>query len=228
VNRCCDTEKFKLVNSAFVDKLNPWCGTLSLGGITVRLQGIWTSNVSLALLLGATSTNLLASEMATATYTVKQLSPSSFEYDLTLDDTGTTDIGTFWFSWIPGEGFLGTLPTSVSDPAGWTDMITNGGLMDGFAIQWVAGPGAALLPGQSLSGYKFDSALTPAQLAGDSPFHPGSRESTFFVYSGAPFSDAGSQGVAQQAATVPEPSSVALSAVAIAFAIRGRKLLARV
>ena len=39
---------------------------------------------------------------ATATYTDMLVSPGVYQYDLTLNNTGTTTIGTFWFSWIPG------------------------------------------------------------------------------------------------------------------------------
>ena len=39
---------------------------------------------------------------ATATYTDMMVSPGLFQYDLTLTNMGTTTIGTFWFSWIPG------------------------------------------------------------------------------------------------------------------------------
>jgi hypothetical protein len=35
-------------------------------------------------------------------------------------------------------------PLSVISPAGWTDMVTNGGATDGFAIQWVANPSSVL------------------------------------------------------------------------------------
>ena len=56
-----------------------------------------------------------------------QVSPGVFQYHLTLNNTGTTSIGTFWFSWIPGAGFMGVSPTNVMSPAGWTDTVTNGG-----------------------------------------------------------------------------------------------------
>lgn len=64
---------------------------------------------------------------ATATYTDMMVSPGIFQYDLTLMNTGTTTIGTFWFSWIPGQGFMGVPPTNVMSPVGWSNMITNSG-----------------------------------------------------------------------------------------------------
>ena len=163
-----------------------------------------------------------ASEAATATYASTPLSPTSWHYSLTLVDTGTTTLGTFWFAWVPGEDFMPTSPSDIDSPAGWSAKITNDGAADGFAIQWKAGAGALLTPGQSLSGFMFDSATSPAQMMGDSPFFPGTPVTTTFVYQGAPFSDAGVVlEVSPAAAAVPEPSSLALMGLgALVFAAR--------
>jgi hypothetical protein len=56
-----------------------------------------------------------------------QVSPRLFQYDRTLNNTETTTIGTFCFSWIPGTGFMGVSRTNLMSPAGWTDTVTNGG-----------------------------------------------------------------------------------------------------
>jgi hypothetical protein len=156
-----------------------------------------------------------ASEAASATFSSTQLSPTSWQYSLTLDDTGTTDLGTFWFAWVPGEDFMSTAPSNIADPAGWSAITTHGSAADGFAIQWKAGAGALLAPGQSLSGFMFDSGMSPAEMMGDSPFFPGTPVTTAFVYQGAPFSDAGVELMATPAATaaVPEPSSLAMMAL---------------
>ena len=133
-------------------------------------------------------------ESASATITATQLGPSTYQYTVMLDDTGSTTIGTFWFAWVPGEDFLDTKPSSVTAPAGWTDNITNAGSNDGFAIQWIASsPSSDLQPGGSLTGFSFESSQSPSSLFGNSSFHPGMSELTSFVYSGAPFSDAGFQ-----------------------------------
>ena len=161
---------------------------------------------------------LCASEMASATYTAMQLTPSTYEYDLTLDNIGTTNIGTFWFAWVPGEDFMPTSPTNVVSPANWTDNVTHGGAGDGFAIQWLAT--TVLAPGDVLGGFSFVSTTTPTEMAGLAAGFPGTPPvTTSFIYSGAPFSDAGFQFVVAEAATptVPEPSSLALFAVGMAF-----------
>ena len=35
------------------------------------------------------------------------------DYSITLNNTGTTTIGTFWFGWVPGAGFLSAAPTDI-------------------------------------------------------------------------------------------------------------------
>jgi hypothetical protein len=147
-------------------------------------------------------------EMASASIAVNPLGPSLWQYDITLHDTGSTTIGTFWFAWVPGEDLLASSPSSVESPTGWTDMITGGGAGDGFAVQWIVSPSSVLAPSASLKGFSFESSDAPSSVFGDSVFHHGTPVPTSFVYSGAPFSDAGFQFVAT--AAVPEPSAWAM------------------
>jgi hypothetical protein len=143
----------------------------------------------------------LYSSAETATAQVALLSTTGtgsstiFNYQITLSDTGSTPLGTFWFGWTPGRDFMNSTPTAVSDPTGWTDTITNEGSGDGFAIQWVAGSNAVSV-GHSLTGFDFSSAQSPTELAGKSAFFSSIPVETSTVYSGAPFSDAGDQFVA--------------------------------
>jgi hypothetical protein len=146
-------------------------------------------------------------------------------YALTLTDSASSasPIGTFWFSWVPGEDFMSALPTNITSPAGWTDNITGGGAGDGYAIQWLAGAGAAVSIGTSLSGFGFSSTETSAQLGANSPSHPGTPTLTTFTYSGAPFSDSGTEFVVSQVST-PEPASIAaLAPIALLLCRRSRK-----
>ena len=186
---------------------------------------------SLAILFGlalaSTVAPLHASLIGSATVTDSQINSTTFQYNLTLNDLGTTTIGTFWFSWVPGANFMPVSPTNITSPASWNPIVTNGGAADGFAIQWTASSAAAdLAAGQSLSGFSFDSTATPAQMAGLSSFHPGEPVETSFVYSGVPFSDAGFQFVATNAGSaVPEPSTSTLGAIgaAMLLLVRWRK-----
>jgi hypothetical protein len=135
---------------------------------------------------------------------------SNFDYTIVLKNSSssTDSIKTFWYSWVPGADFLGTSPISVTPPTGWVDHITHFPNVptNGFAIQFVTST-APLAPGNSLS-FMFTSAETPSQLAGNSPFYPGTPIGTSFVYSGAPF-----QGDSLQftVTSAPEPSSLALA-----------------
>ena len=77
----------------------------------------------------------LATQFTTATAPAVKLSPTSLKFptqlvgiaskaqtvtltntgtatlNITVTDTGTTPIGTFWFSWVPGQGYLPDQPT---------------------------------------------------------------------------------------------------------------------
>ena len=167
-----------------------------------------------ALMIGCISLN--AAEMATGTISGMK-SGSVYNYDITVTDTGTTTIGTFWFSWLPGEGFMSAAPSNVTGPTGWATAITNGNLpSDGFSVRWVAGPGLALNPGDTMSGFDFTSTLSPADLGELSTIHSGTPILTSFVYSGGPFSDAGASVLVTEApTTTPEPGTTSLVGIAL-------------
>lgn len=172
-------------------------------------------HASLLLAIGAMTPSMRAAELASATLSSAQVGPTTWLYSIQLNDTGTTNIGTFWFSWIPGEDFMSSLPTDVSSPTGWTDNITHGGASDGYAIQWLAGAGDAITPRGSLTGFSFESAVSPAAIAGNSPLFPSSPELTSFVYSAGPFSDGGFSFTVQEQSSpsAPEPGSIVIAAI---------------
>ena len=134
-------------------------------------------------------------EQASATITASQLDSTHWQYSLTLTDTGSTTVGTFWFAWIPLQDYLLTSPTSITDPTGWTHSITGGTAGDGFAIQWRASSASGdIASGGTLAGFSFESTDSPTYVFGDSSptfSFPQTPVVTAFVYSGAPFSDAG-------------------------------------
>ena len=109
----------------------------------------------------STSALLAAGISASATISNTQPTPGVWNYSIALNNTGTTSIGTFWFAWVPGAGFLTTTPSSISSPAGWTEINTNAG----DAIQWTSTTNL-LAAGQSLTGFNFTSTESPDAAAG--------------------------------------------------------------
>jgi hypothetical protein len=164
--------------------------------------------------LGLAST-ARAGDAASGAISSQALGGGEFDYTIKLTNTGSNNLETFWFGWVPGEDFMPVSPTNIISPANWTANITGGGANDGFAIQWLTSgstPPAPLTPDSTLT-FSFDSTATLAQLEANSVFHTTEPDLTAFVYSGAPFSDGGDQFVV---AAAPEPSSLALGLVAAA------------
>ena len=197
---------------------------------------IATSWATLFLACAAIAGSARADEIASATIDPTALGGGLFQYDITLNDIGTTPLGTFWFSWNPGQDYMPVMPTNIDSPTGWSDIVTHGGATDGYAIQWVAGSSEVLQPGQSLSGFEFQSTVTPEELAAPNVFYTtnslislfgsnlGSGIATFdsitlsnpvvtsFVYSAGPLSDAGFQFI-PDISSVPEPSTMLWTSV---------------
>jgi hypothetical protein len=143
------------------------------------------------------------------------------QYQGVVSNTGTTTIGTFWFGWIPGQNYMGSAPLTVTTPAGWTSLVTHGSATDGWGIRWTANSAASYIQtGQSLSGFNFTSAVTPAGLLGNSPFYANVPTTTSFFYIGAPFADPGLQIVAS---VVPSPMSACVLAGLMVPAMRRRR-----
>ena len=161
-------------------------------------------------MLGAIS-NGQSQTVATAQISNTPLGGGVFDYTITLNNTGTTPIETFWFAWVPGQDYLATVPTNIVSPTNWSAIITGpGGGSDGSAIQWKTSLNP-LATSSSLT-FSFESTDTPAAIAGNSVFFPTTPVGTSFVYSGAPFVGTSDQFVVQ---SVPEPSTVALLLIGV-------------
>ncbi|HTU27270.1 MAG TPA: PEP-CTERM sorting domain-containing protein [Pirellulales bacterium] len=166
--------------------------------LLLAAAAVWPAAVWLAAGGGRAEADILAS----AAITAQQVSPGEYQYDITLDDIGTTNIATFWYAWVPGEGFLASQPTNITGPAGWTDTVT-----DTYAIRW-EDAATPLVAGNSLSGFQFDSSDTPSEVFGMSVAYPTTPVDTSVVYATAPPSGSSDQFVV----TSPEPSTLAMLA----------------
>ncbi len=164
---------------------------------------------------------------AMATISVNPITDDAgmYDYTITVQNTGDTDIGTFWYAWQPGRfgapdyNFLTTTPNVTGQPNGWYPNVTGGQPFgdgfDGYGVEWYNIGGSAIPAGGSGT-FTFSSFDSPDMLAGDSSAHPGFPTQTSFVYIGTPESDPGATFVVaaptSPAPPAPEPASLALLA----------------
>src|SRR5258708_3991709 len=82
--------------------------------------------LSLLFVLGTACSIQAQSILANAQISGQAAGGGGYNYTITLNNTAasTSPIGTFWYSWIPGEDFLPSSPTSVQPPTGLTHIIT--------------------------------------------------------------------------------------------------------
>jgi len=110
---------------------------------------------------------------------------SNFDYNIFLHNTGSNTIDVLWYSWIPGGDFMTVMPTNIVAPTGWTGSVQGGGAGDGYSVQYVTSS-SPLGGGSTLSGFKFTSSETPAELTANSPIFGGIYQTGIsYVYQGA-------------------------------------------
>ena len=146
---------------------------------------------------------------------------SNFDYTISLTNTGTTDIGTFWFAWTPPGmpveyDFLPSEPFSISQPTGWLGPASAG--FPGFSIEYYNHGGSFIAPKETAT-FGFTSPDSPKTLQGSTFGFP---NTTSFIYSGSP--EVGPTARVDPV-FVPEPSTYALLAAGCAglLALRRRK-----
>jgi len=146
--------------------------------------------------------------------TISSSGSGPYTYNLTFSDAAgaTSAIGSVWYAWIPGQFYLPGVPSSASAPAGWTATVSSD------SIQFVANATVDdIVAGQSLSGFGYQAAFTPAQLAAAA--NSGKAD----AYSAGLFSDGGVIFTVQPA---PEPSGqMLLLAGATTLWLIGRRKL---
>lgn len=175
--------------------------------------------------IGLSNERASAAPQSSATISATQVGPSLYQYTLTLTNgaSSTTPIATFWYAWIPGQDYMATSPSDITVPAGWSDVVTNAGGSDGYAIQWDAGsPAADVAAGSTLTGFSYESADTPAVEFGNSPFYPTVPIVTSFTYSAGVEQGTGEKFLV----SVPEPATLGMAIPAILLLMRRRRATA--
>lgn len=195
---------FKMLNSSAQGKDNVMKATSKLR------VGRWLLTLCIG---GGTASVAFGQIYGTATLNGTPNGSGAYNYTIQLKNTGTTDIGTFWYAWIPGEFYLPTEPSSASAPAGWTaTMIQAPSAAYGYpawSVRYTADSSADYLTAGGILNFVFSSTDAPATLAGNSTQFPAMPIGTSYLYSQGPFAGSSYQLVVE---TVPEPSVLDLLA----------------
>jgi fibronectin-binding autotransporter adhesin len=118
----------------------------------------------------------------------------TFTYDIVLDNTGTTNIESFWYAWIPLTGtlpdnyynFLPSNPSGETSPTGWAPTVVGPGIFGGgYSIRWDTSSNP-LTPG-STDNYGFTTKDNFATITGpDTIAFVPVPVGTSYIYSGVP------------------------------------------
>ena len=162
---------------------------------------------ALALAAGlAVSTVSSQAQSATATISGVAAGGGVFDYTITLQNTGTTSLDSFWYAWTLSGNNLSAAISNPGSSLGWIDTALEGNT----SISWEGNSGNTLAVGQSAT-FTFDSTETPSAIT-TLP----SGESVAYVAGTGPNTFAQNDpGVASPVfsptlVAVPEPSSLGL------------------
>jgi len=160
------------------------------------------SSLAVAAVLAATA---MSSHAQSASATISDVpAGGSFDYTITLHNTGTSSLNSFWYGWTTSGDNLPSVPSSAGNLSGWANDIS------AKSIMWINSSGTALAPGQ-FGTFTFVSTSSPSAIT-TSP----SGESVAYV-GGIDFTEgvAGdSTGVFSPAlVVVPEPSTISLLSI---------------
>jgi hypothetical protein len=145
-------------------------------------------------------------QSATATISGAAAGGGVFDYTITLHNTGTTSLDSFWYAWTLSGNNLSTAISNPGSSLGWVDTALEGNT----SISWEGNSGNTLAVGQSAT-FTFASTETPSAIT-TLP----SGESVAYVSGTGPNTfDQNDPGVASPVfsptlVAVPEPSTLAL------------------
>ena len=154
----------------------------------------------------AVSTVSSQAQSATATISGVAAGGGVFDYTITLQNTGTTSLDSFWYAWTTSGNNLSAAISNPGSSLGWIDTALEGNT----SISWEGNSGNTLAVGQSAT-FTFDSTDTPSVIT-TLP----SGESVAYVNGTGPNTfEQNDPGVASPVfsptlVAVPEPSSLGL------------------
>jgi hypothetical protein len=128
--------------------------------IVNQLHKLTANRLALALAAAAglaTSAATSHAQSATATISGVAASGGVFDYTITLHNTGTTSLDSFWYAWTLSGNNLSAAITTPGSSLGWIDTALEGNT----SISWEGNSGNALAVGQSAT-FTFDSTETPS------------------------------------------------------------------
>jgi PEP-CTERM motif len=169
------------------------------------------------LALSAIRSSLAQGVSATADITAHPAAGGTYDYSITLHNTGEQPLTEFWFAWYTysyppyytyNYDLLPSQPGNVQAPAGWSPyVIGTGGASDGYSIDFTTS--TPLAAGSSLGGFMFTSTDSPSTLAAPSPYYYGYYSADYSYAAGLE----GAYGELQPSVTtVPEPATLVLLA----------------
>jgi len=130
----------------------------------------------------------------------------NFDYTITLQNTGSLSLNSFWYGWTQSGNNLPSDPSSAANSLGWANDL------DGNSIMWINSSGTALAHGQSGT-FTFVSSSSPSAIT-TLP----SGESVAYV-GGIDFSQGmagdSTSAFAPTLVAAPEPSSLGLLAIGL-------------
>jgi hypothetical protein len=192
-----------------------------------QLPKLTTNRFAVALALAAgLAASTVSSHAQSAAATISDVAAGGgvFDYTLTLKNTGTTSLDSFWYAWTQGGNNLSAPASNAGSSLGWINTSITGNT----SISWEGNSGNALGVGQSAT-FTFDSTESLTAIT-----TPPSGESVAYVSGTGPSTFAQNEpGVASPVfsptpVAVPEPASMSLIAagslvLAVGLELRRRR-----
>jgi len=197
--------------------------TLIKANIVNQLPKLTANRFALAL---AVATGLAASTVSSqaqgAMATISDVAAGGgiFDYTITLQNTGTTSLDSFWYAWTLNGNNLSTAIATPGSSLGWIDTALEGNT----SISWEGNSGDALAVGQSAT-FTFDSTETPLAITTS----PSGKSVAYVNGTGPNTFEQNDPGVASPVfsptlVAAPEPSSLGLVAAGSLVIAVSRKL----